>query len=318
MDLRFPAVGLAQPHYESVYCALVHPGEPQAVWIRTTVQKRPGQAPTGALWFTWFGPDGVRAGKLNDLPVGPGGLGIECGPATQGPGGSRGALQVNGLTADWDLSFASRTLGLEHLHPARLYRLPFPRTKSTSPVPDLDVRGSLVVNGTSIDLAGWTGMLGHNWGTEHAARWVWLRACGLGDGTGWVDAVLGRVRLGPVLSPWTGFGAIELDGTRHALGGLVSRGTAVTLSPDGASIALAGRGIGVDVRVAVNPGRAVAWEYSDPAGHRHEVVNSSAAAMTVVVDRAGQSDTFEPARRGVLEVGGDTRAFDVPLQPYPD
>src|SRR6185312_7151107 len=87
MKVRFPDVGKARPHYESVYCALVHPTEPEALWVRTTVQKRPGKEPTGALWVTWFSPAGVRAIKLNDVPAGPSGYGLTCGPASQGPAG---------------------------------------------------------------------------------------------------------------------------------------------------------------------------------------------------------------------------------------
>ena len=225
MKVRFPEVAIARPHYESVYCTLVHPTEPEALWIRTTVQKRPGKGPTGALWVTWFSQAGVLATKINDLPVSPGGHGLSCGPATQGPAGTRGSVESDQLSARWDLGFAPRTHSLEHLHSAVLYRAPLPRTKATSPVPDLDVEGTLVVNNKPVDLTGWTGMLGHNWGTEHAARWIWLRASGLGDdGTGWLDAVLGRVRVGPVLAPWTSFGALELDGTRHHLGGLLAQG----------------------------------------------------------------------------------------------
>jgi hypothetical protein len=319
MELQFPKVGAARPHYESVYCALAHPTAPEALWIRTTVQKRPRKAPTGALWFTWFSAQGVRAGKLNGVPVRPGGHGIVCGSATQGPAGSQGELRVDGLSAQWDLAFASRSRELKHLHPDLLYRAPLPRTKSTSPLPDLDVSGRAVVDGDEIDLTGWTGMLGHNWGTEHAARWIWLRVSELGkDGTGWLDVVLGRVRVGPTLTPWAAFGALELDGSRHVLGGLLSRRTAVTIADDGASIMLAGPRMGVEIDARVSLDATVGWEYSDPSGHRHETVNCSVAAMSVVVDRAGHRETLTPARRGVLEIGGDTRAFDVPLQPYPD
>ncbi len=42
------------------------------------------------------------------------------------------------------------------------------------------------------------------------------------------------------------------------------------------------------------------------------------AQMTMTVGRGNQSAGLEPVRRGVLEVGGDERAFDVPLQPYDD
>jgi hypothetical protein len=319
MQVRFPDVAQARPHYESVYCALVHPIEPQALWVRTTVQKRPGKGPTGALWVTWFSLAGVRATKINDLPASPSGLGLSCGPASQGPAGSRGSVESDQLSAQWDLAFAPRTGGLQHLRSAFLYRAPLPRTKATSPVPDLDVEGTLVLDGTPVDLTGWTGMLGHNWGTEHAARWIWLRASGFGEnGMGWLDAVLGRVRVGPALAPWTAFGALELDGSRHRLGGLLARGTSVTLSDSGVSIGLAGSGVSVRVEVEVSLAATVGWEYSDPGGHRHEVVNSSVADISLVVERGESRDAFRPRRRGVLEVGGDRRAFDVPLQPFPD
>ncbi|MFN8088163.1 MAG: hypothetical protein U0R81_04175 [Mycobacterium sp.] len=319
MQLRFPDVAIAQPHYESVYCALVHPAEPEALWIRTTVKKRPGHEPTGALWVTWFSPAGVRATKVDDLPVSPGGLGIDCGPASQGPAGSRGSVESEGLSAQWDLTFTPLVRSLEHLRSQILYRAPLPRTKATSPVPDLGVGGTLVVDDKPVDLTGWTGMLGHNWGTEHAARWIWLRACGLGDGgSGWLDAVLGRVRMGPVLAPWTAFGALEFDGTRHNLGGLLTRGTSVVVSERAADIGLTGPGVSVSVRAEVSPARTVGWEYADPGGHRHEVVNCSVADISLVVNRGGSRVTLHPSRRGVLEIGGDRRAFDVPLQPFSD
>lgn len=319
MRLRYPDVAVASGHYESVYAALVHPVEPRALWIRTTVQKRPGDEATGALWVTWFDESGVRAGKLNGQSLRPGADLLGCGPAEQGLGGSRGALDLDGLSAQWDLAFAPRTPALEHLSPAFLYRAPIPRTKATSPLPDLDVTGSLVVDGSTVDLAGWTGMLGHNWGTEHAARWIWLRVAGLGeDGGGWLDAVLGRVRVGPVLSPWTAFGGLAYDRERHQLGGLLRRGVEVELFDDGARIVLAGPGVRVETRATVPLTSTVGWEYADPGGHRHEVVNCSVASMEVDVTVRGRSTHLAPARRGVLEIGGEVRALDVPLQPYPD
>jgi hypothetical protein len=317
MRLRYDSVGVKSGHYESVYLALVHPTEPQAVWIRTTIQKKPVEEPTGALWVTWFGPDGVRAAKLNHLPVS-GKTSLVCGPAEQGPSSSRGAIQLDSLSAKWDLRLTPRSDPLEHLHPRFLYSAPLPRTKATSPLPDLDVGGTLLIDGRPVDLTGWTGMLGHNWGTEHAARWVWLRVCGLGeDQDGWLDAVIGRVRVGPWLAPWTAFGALSLNGRVHDLGGF-GRRTEVEVGHDGAVIHLHGRDLRVAVTASVDLKRAVGWEYSDPSGHRHEVVNSSVTAMALQLDGPDGSQTLTPVRRGVLEVGGDKRAFDVPLQPFED
>jgi hypothetical protein len=319
VKLQFPEVAIGRGLYESVYAVLVHPDQPQALWVRTTVQKRPEQQATGALWVTWFDEAGVRAGKLTGLTATPVDEGLECGPARQGPEGTRGRIELDSLTAGWDITFTPQVEPLDHFAPAMLYRAPLPRTKATSPVPDLYAAGSLIVDGAAVDLTGWTGMLGHNWGTEHAARWIWLRASGLGaDGSGWLDAVLARVRVGPTLTPWTGFGALSLDGERHRLGGLLNRGTRVQLRPDGAEVTLTGRGVRLRVQATVPLAGTVGWEYADPGGHRHEVVNSSIAVMSVDVERGGRPQAFQPARRGVLEVGGDTRAFDVPLQPFAD
>src|SRR3954452_8507113 len=149
--------------YESVYAVLVHPELAQALWVRTTVKKSPGEPATGALWVTWFDEAGVRAAKLDGLSAVAAGGALECGPARQGPDGSRGAVELDGLTAAWDVHFTPRDKPLEHLHPAFLYRAPPPRTKATSPLPALDAGGSLTVDGTEVALDGWTGMLGHNW-----------------------------------------------------------------------------------------------------------------------------------------------------------
>ena len=319
MRLRYLEAAPADPHYESIYSLLTHPSEPQALWIRTTVRQAPRGPTTGALWVTWSGVDGVRAGKLVDLLVAPGGHAIRVGPVTQGPGGSSGSIGLPCLAARWDITFAPRAAPLEHLTPTALYATPFPRTKATSPIPDLDVTGTLVIDGARIDLTGWTGMLGQNWGSQHAARWVWIRAGALGaHGDGWLDVVLGRVRVGPVLTPWTGFGALSLDGGIHRLGGLLNRRAAVELRADGADVTLAGNGLRVMVRAVVDLPRTVAWEYADPDGRRHEVVNSSVARMTLLVDHDGRIAELTPRQRGVLEVGGDRRALDVPLQPFHD
>ena len=52
--------------YESFYVKASHPRDPQALWIRYTVHKEAGRAPTGSLWFTLFeaGAGGPRAVKM--------------------------------------------------------------------------------------------------------------------------------------------------------------------------------------------------------------------------------------------------------------
>lgn len=58
-------------------------------------------------------------------------------------------------------------------------------------------------------MAGWPGMAGDNWGEQHAERWIWLHGLGFADrgADTWFDAAIGRVRLGPVTTPWVANGA---------------------------------------------------------------------------------------------------------------
>ena len=67
-----------------------------------------------------------------------------------------------------------------------MYRARLPRTKLLSPAPAARFSGSLTVDGRSIDVDGWRGMAGHNWGAQHAERWIWLH--GLTEDGDWLDA----------------------------------------------------------------------------------------------------------------------------------
>ena len=41
-------------------------------------------------------------------------------------------------------------------------------------------------------------MIGHNWGSEHAERWVWLEGTGFeGSPDTYFDAGAARIKLGP-------------------------------------------------------------------------------------------------------------------------
>ena len=85
---------------------------------------------------------------------------------------------------------------LEHLPSAWMYRARLPRTKLSSPAPDATFRGTVELPaGRRLQLDGWRGMVGHNWGAEHAERWVWLHGVGFAqDADAWLDVGVGRIR----------------------------------------------------------------------------------------------------------------------------
>ncbi len=94
----------------------------------------------------------------------------------------------------WELNFESDEEPLFHLSSDWMYRAPLPKTKLCSPLPAARFSGRIGVGDRQISLDGWRGMVGHNWGAEHAERWIWLHW--VTDEGDWLDVAIGRVIIG--------------------------------------------------------------------------------------------------------------------------
>lgn len=320
---RFPRVAIRRSHYESMYLRASHPSEPLGLWIRYTIHKSPGRPPTGSIWCTLFEADGPTAVKMSSDQISASAqTAISIGDYGQlNPHGASGALTARGVRAEWDLRFTGTEQPLFHLPSTWMYRSPLPRTKSTSPWPAMRLAGSFVVNDRVFAVDGWRAMLGHNWGTEHAHRWIWLQASDFAHNSDtWLDVVLGRLQLGPVTTPWVASGVISHDGVRHRVGGPGrTRATEVHELRNGGQIALRGKGLSVAVHVEAPHERFVFWRYADPAGGEHQVRNCSIAALSMTLRGAARAPTKLYTPFGATyELG--TAEFDhrLPTQPYPD
>ncbi len=252
-DPVFPNAASGAGMYESFYVRAVSPLEPIGVWLRHTVHKRPGRPPTGSVWCTVFdaaaGAPFMHKATFDELSVPAGGWIDVGGRAAMGPGVAEGECGP----ARWSLRFESLAGELRHLRPALLYRTPLPRTKLTSPAPLARFDGVLELAGRApIELSGWHGMVGHNWGAEHAARWIWLHGCDFaGAPRAWLDVAVGRVSVGSRLTPWIANGALSFDGVTHRLAGR----PAVREDPASAELELrGGRGLAVKAVVTTPPG----------------------------------------------------------------
>jgi hypothetical protein len=322
---RFPGVSRGAGHYESFYVKATRPGGGQAVWIRHTVHKRPDAQPTASVWFTLFDADrdGPRATKVT-VPAGqlaaPEGTYIEVGGARLEPGRARGKLQSEALSASWDLSYESPAESFRHLPYEFLYGAPLPRTKFLTPYPDARYAGTIAVDGEEISVDGWPGMVGHNWGAEHAERWTWIQANEFREGAGYFDAALGRIKVGPLTTPWVGNGVLALDGQRHRLGGFDRiRSTGVDDEPTGCEFQLTGSGIRVRGRVGSEPRNFVAWVYADPKGPEHNTLNCSISDLELTVERkGGEPLRMECVGAAAYEIGMRETDHGIPLQPFPD
>ncbi len=197
-----------------------------------------------------------------------------------------------------------------------MYRARLPRTKLLSPLPAARFEGSLRVDGRTLLVDGWRGVIGHNWGTRHAERWIWLH--GLTDSGDWLDAALGKVKLGRVTTPWVASGALSLGGRRHALGG-PGRKVEVHEAPDRCAFLLTGKGLRVRGSVAAPRKDFVGWVYADPDGPEHNTVNCSIADMSVQVERDGGAPLELVVQGGAAyELGMRERDHGMSIQPFPD
>jgi hypothetical protein len=306
---RFQHVAPHKGHYESFYVRAADPPSGRSAWIRHTVFQRPGGPATAALWCTLFdaAAPAPRAVKQS-LPAPQAGDWLDVGPAHIGPDGARGRAEALGHTGEWELRFGPAPEPLRHLPAGLLYRAPLPRTKTESPLPDMRVSGHVEVDGERVELDGWRGMLGHNWGAEHAERWIWIHGIGFeGADDAWLDVALGRVRIGPLTTPWVANGALHLDGTRRRLGGL-GRRVRVADHPGGGKIDLG------PVTLAISAPQLVSWVYADPSGGEHRSTNCSIAAIELNVD----GRTLRTEHGGAWELGTREAPAGVEVQPFPD
>ena len=341
--------------YESHFLRAVDPARPRAAWIRRTTHQRPGEPATGALWCTvWDAeagpPFAVKQSYAALLP--------DRDRPTPQPKRWTGRAEALGRRAAWDLEPAGSEPPLRHLAHRLAYRAPLPRTKLESPRPDavfngwvetgadgrveaagadggVEAAGSdrgVEVAGADggveaagplgrVEVAGWRGVVGHNWGTEHAERWVWLHALGFAEAPGaWLDLALGRVKAAGRTSPWIANGALSLDGARLRLGGLRhARSVTADARPGAFEAEIGGFGVRIRVRAAAPAGQTVAFEYADPAGGEHHALNCSIAEVHLRVERPGRPPLeLATAHGGAYELGVRETTHGVPLEPFAD
>lgn len=323
---RFPRVAAKAGHYESFYVKACRPGGGQGIWIRHTVHKRPGTEPNASIWFVFFDreAEGPRATKVTvpaaGLSVPPGAwMGVDG--AEIRPGRAAGSVDTDAVKASWELTFSGDAEPCKYLPSDRLYETRLPKTKFVAPFPDARFEGRLELDGATIELDGWPGMIGHNWGSEHAERWVWLEGTGFADAPDtYFDAGAARVKLGPWATPWVPAGMLMLEGEAHRLGGFGKvREATIEESAGECSFVLPGKDVVVRGSVSAPKKDFVGWVYADPKGPEHHTINCSVADLELTVERPALPplQLVLPAA-AAYELGMRETDHGIPIQPYPD
>jgi hypothetical protein len=314
---RFPTL---KAGYESFYLRAVDPAAPRSLWLRHTVHKRAGEAAVGSVWVALFDREAgapVARKQSTPGPEVPEGAWLRVGDSQIGPNHVRGRI----AGAEYDLRFDGDEPPLRHLPRDFLYETRLPRTKTESPFPAVRFSGSLSVDGRDVALDAWPGMIGHNWGEQHAERWIWLHGVEFADvPDAWLDLAIGKIKIAGRTTPWVANGAISVGGRRHRLGG--PRATLrlkVTESPLRCEFEVDGDGVHLSGHAASPRDHTVVWRYADPDGHEHHAANSSIAALDLVLKpRGGIPLHLRSEHGGTYEIGMRETDHGLPVLPYPD
>lgn len=218
--------------------------------------------------------------------------------------------------AAWELAYHGGAGPVQHLPARWLYSSPVPRTKTASLLSDARFSGWVELDGVRTEVRQWRGMVGHNWGSEHAERWIWLHGIEFAEAPdAWLDCVLGRLRLAGRTTRWIANGMLFIDGERLRLGGLAqTRATSVRERTAGAELRLPSAAGSVAIAVRSPAEQTVGWIYADPGGGEHHSLHCSIAAMEI---RMG-SRTLQSRHGGCYELGVRETDHGVPLQPFGD
>ncbi len=251
----------------------------------------------------------------------PSGSWIKVDGAEIGPGRAVGGVDTDAVKAAWELTFSGDAEPCKYLPSDRLYETRLPKTKFVAPFPDARFEGRLEIDGETIELDGWPGMIGHNWGSEHAERWVWLEGTGFADSPDtYFDAGAARIKLGPWTTPWVPSGMLMLEGKPHRLGGFGQiRDASIKESAGECSFVLPGKDIVVRGRVSAPKKDFVGWIYADPKGPEHHTINCSVADLELTVERPALPPLQLSLPAGAAyEFGMRETDHGIPVQPYPD
>jgi hypothetical protein len=326
-EARFPSVEEKAGHYESFYIKATDPNGGLGAWIRHTVHKRPKEKPKASLWFTLFdrdaaGPKATKATFGSDRLRVPPSAYIRIDSSELAPGRANGSIRTDALEAFWDLTFEDHHDPYYHLPRPWMYNAALPKTKFLSPYPNAVFDGRLKVGERDIDVSEWRGMIGHNWGAEHAERWVWIQGAAFeGHPAGdYFDMAVGRIKVAGLRTPWVGNARLVLDGEEHRLGGFERvPSTKVEEEPTRCRFDLRGKGVKVRGEVSAERKDFVAWIYADPVGPEHNTLNCSISDLRLEVERDGApAIPLRVSSAAAYELGTRDTDHGIPVQPYGD
>ncbi|MDW8362363.1 MAG: tocopherol cyclase family protein [Myxococcales bacterium] len=314
--------GQFRGHVESHFLKLVSPQADRALWVKHTIfvpQGRPAEA-LSEDWAVWFergrAPIGVRRSRpatKADFTRAP--FAIQTEGQRLQDGAARGRLTAEGHDIVWELVWTPRGAPFRPFPLTRMYEGPFPRSKTLTPHPDVRMTGWIEIDGVRIGVAEWPGMQGHNWGASHAHAYAWAHCNAFEEESeAWFEGLSGRVRIGPVLTPWLSVAGLWIDGHLYRFDGpraMLARRIEVDWFR-WSFVLEGGDGVRLEGEIRAQREDIAALGYDNPRGERTDCLNSKLAAGTLRLRRPGAAVRELRSRAFALELGTLRRDHGVP------
>lgn len=313
-------------HVESHFLKANSPEGGRAIWLKHTLLVPVAGPPVAELWAIAFAERGRQKRALKQsYPLAEASwsstpFAVRVPGAELRHGAASGQLGSAGERIRWDLCFDVSAPSFRPFPHDGMYRGPFPRSKTLTPAPDTRVSGRVEAFGETWELASWRGAQGHNWGKSHAEAYGWVHANALTRSGGgpvleqtWLEALSGRVRIGPLVTPYLSVAGFSLEGRLFRFDGpraLLSRQVAI----DGRSYRFSLRqgGATLSVELGAEPAQFAGLRYEDPDGRSLSCLNCKLARARVTFSYEGLREQLV-TDQAALELGTRRGDHGVPI-----
>ena len=324
-------------HVESYFIKANEPNGDRAVWLKATIFASASE-PDRAVAEGWAVAFDRRGGTNKHVAVkhvlpfsraafGDKNLDVQWQiPAPQAGGEAEHlSMQIGRTTGRivhrrdsiaWNLELDGEARAFVPYPLESMYTGAFPKSKTLTPYPDLRLSGETVVNGERWDISGWRGMQGHNWGRGHADLYAWCHVNTWdSDAELIVEAMSGRVRVGPVMTPILTVVCARFRGVDYLWNGPIEMARAHgDIGLRRYSFTAEAQRARIEGLFEVDTGDMVGLYYPNPDGPMTYCLNSKLARAHVRLEVRGRPPVALNSRAAALEIG--TRDDDHGVRMY--
>lgn len=303
-------------HVESWFVRANHPADHRAIWLKATVLIPDAGPAIAEAWCAVFTPYAATARKTTvplDRAAFTGAMAggdpvvIAIGECQFTLSASAGTCSGNIDGWSWDFAFAAVPSIGEPLclFPTRkMLSGSFPRSKLVTPTPVARFKGSFVADG-HVEMSGWLGMYGHNWGKEHALEYAWGQSIfqdAHGEPIAMMEGFSGRIRLGPITTPLLSALVVRRNGREYRFDrAFVPWRSRAEVRPRSWSARFRGRDGDAALTMACDDNEMVCLGYRNPDDRLSYCLNSKTARTVLRVNPVNDEGFECTSTTGALE-----------------